>query len=72
MSEEKIDRVLRLMFSEIKAPEGAKAKLRARLFENTALSDDEMEFVTAGAEPAKREIENNPFEPGKHDEKQEM
>jgi hypothetical protein len=69
MSEEKLDRILRLMFRQTKAPENAKAKLRAKLFENNALSDDDMEFVTAAGEPVRRETENSPLEAGKQDEK---
>ena len=51
MDEEKIKRVLPLMFQQVKIPEQAKANLKKRLFESRELSEDELEFVAAAGNP---------------------
>ena len=55
MKDEKLERVLPLMFRQIKIPEGAKAKLKARLFGNYELTDDDIEFVAAAGDLTERE-----------------
>lgn len=57
-NEDKIDRVLPLMFRQVKVPLQAKAKLKARLFETFEVSDDELDFVAAAGDPAERERKN--------------
>ena len=51
MNDEKLNRVLPLMFREVKVPERAKEDLRQRLFRHTELTDDELIFVAAAGDP---------------------
>jgi len=51
MDEEKIRRVLPLMFRQVKIPEQAKEKLRKQLFESRELSVDELELIAAAGNP---------------------
>ena len=50
MNDEKLSRVLPLMFREVKIPERAKEDLRQRLFSQRELTDDELDFVAAAGE----------------------
>ena len=52
MEEEKINRVLPLMFRRVKVPEKAKSELKERLFGGTALSDDDLFHVAAAGDLA--------------------
>lgn len=46
----KLDRVLPLLFRQVKVPEQAKAVLRAQLFKNGELADDDLNFVAAAGD----------------------
>ena len=55
INEEKLDQVLTLMFHQVKVPEHAKTKLRARIFGSPELSDEELGLVAAAGDPAQWE-----------------
>ena len=50
MNEEKLLRILPLMFREVKVPERAKEDLRQRLFRQRELTDDELDFAAAAGD----------------------
>ncbi len=54
MSEERLDKILPLMFKRIRIGEQAKANLKQQLFRNIALSDDELSLIAAAGDPAQR------------------
>ena len=54
MSEERLEKILPLMFKRIRASEQAKANLKQQLFSNIALSDDELSLIAAAGHPAER------------------
>jgi len=56
MSDEKLDRVISLLFKQTKAPEGAKDKLKQRLFCATELSDKDLHIVTAAGDLASQKL----------------
>ena len=56
MSEERLDKILPLMFKRIRASEQAKANLKKQLFSNAALSDDELSLIAAAGHPAERNL----------------
>jgi hypothetical protein len=52
MNDEKISRILPLLFRHTHVPKNAKERLRARLFVKNALSDDDLSFVAAAGDTA--------------------
>ena len=58
MKNEKLERVLPLMFRQVKIPEDAKAKLKERLFGNYEISDNDMGFVAAAGDLTGQEQKN--------------
>ena len=57
MDEEKIIKILPLMFRQVNIPKQAKENLKKRLFDidKRELSDDELEFIAAAGNPPKQE-----------------
>ena len=65
MNEEKLNRVLPLMFREVKIPGRAKEELRRQLFKQRELTDDELDFVAAAGdleEQARKQQKNKNLE----------
>ena len=58
MKDEKIERVLPLMFRQVKISKDAKAKLKKRLFGNYEISDNDMGFVAAAGDLTGQEQKN--------------
>ena len=58
MNEEKLNRILPLMFRQVKAPRQAAEKLRQRLFGAAELSDDDLMLVAAAGDFAERPRKN--------------
>jgi len=58
MDEEKLNRVLPLMFRHVEAPRQAKEKLRQRLFGAAELSDEDLFFVAAAGDLAEQARKN--------------
>ena len=56
-SEERLGRVLSLMFRRIKVNERAKEDLQRKLFGGWALNDDELDFVAAAGDLTEQERE---------------
>jgi hypothetical protein len=54
MDENKLERILPLMFKKVKIPLRAKDDLRRRLFGAKELSDDEMGYVAAAGDAVER------------------
>jgi hypothetical protein len=52
MNDKMIIRVLPLLFRHTHVPKNAKERLRARLFINNVLSDDDLSFVAAAGDTA--------------------
>ena len=66
MDEDRLNRVLPLMFQKVKIPLRAKEKLKAQLFGAVELSDYDMGYVTAagdttGQKDDKKEEQDNPL-----------
>jgi len=58
MDEERLNRVLPLVFRRVKASEQAREKLRQRLFGAAELSDDDLMLVAAAGEFAEQSRKN--------------
>jgi len=58
MNEEKLERILPLMFQRVKAPRKAREELRQRLFGAAELSDDDLLFVAAAGDLAEQARKN--------------
>ena len=58
MDEKKLNRVLPLVFRQVKPPRQAAEKLRQRLFGAAELSDDDLLFVSAAGDVAEQSRKN--------------
>ena len=66
MSEEKINRVLPLIFKRVKVPRQAKEELRRRLFQKEELTDGQLSLAAAAGDVEEQELKKGGYHNDTH------